>query len=288
MSEEMVTRTTDSPAVATGGMAGALMDHIREVAPSDASDNGALNSYSDTDQSASNETYDDLFSGEDIESKVRQKLLDTVGNNQQPGNVPYERFREVNDEAKELRKAQDAYNKWADVIKQFEANGFQSAADLQKARQEQELVQQEQNIRNKWQEQVESAYVDPSIAEARAEAEISSMRYDRVMGEMNNYMITQQRAAAFESFPYARRAEDVVDKLIQSGVSPVDAAQAVHQQVAGLVESLVPELVNMLDERRSVPTPIDTGYSAQPVVQQPSQSRRPSLSGLSRLLGIGN
>lgn len=288
MSEEMVTRTTDSPAVATGGMAGALMDHIREVAPSDASDNGALNSYSDTDQGASNETYDDLFSGEDIESKVRQKLLDTVGNNQQPGNVPYERFREVNDEAKELRKAQDAYNKWADVIKQFEANGFQSAADLQKARQEQELAQQEQNIRNKWQEQVESAYVDPSIAEARAEAEISSMRYDRVMGEMNNYMITQQRAAAFESFPYARRAEDVVDKLIQSGVSPVDAAQAVHQQVAGLVESLVPELVNMLDERRSVPTPIDTGYSAQPVVQQPSQSRRPSLSGLSRLLGIGN
>jgi hypothetical protein len=288
MSEEMVTRTADSPAAAPGGMAGALMDHIREVAPSDASDNGALNSHSDTDQNNSSETYDDLFSSEDIESKVRQKLLDTVGNNQQPGNVPYERFREVNDEAKELRKAQDAYNKWADVIKQFEANGFQSAADLQKARQEQELAQQEQNIRNKWQEQVETSYVDPSIAEARAEAEISSMRYDRVMGEMNNYMITQQRAAAFESFPYARRAEDVVDKLIQSGVSPVDAAQAVHQQVAGLVESLVPELVNMLDERRSVPTPIDTGYSAQPVVQQPSQSRRPSLSGLSRLLGIGN
>jgi uncharacterized protein YdaT len=288
MSEEMVTRTTDSPAVATGGMAGALMDSIREVAPSDASDNGALNSYTDSEQNSSNETYDDLFSGEDIESKVRQKLLDTVGNNQQPGNVPYERFREVNDEAKELRKAQDAYNKWADVIKQFEANGFQSAADLQKARQEQELAQTEQNIRNKWQDQVETAYVDPSIAEARAEAEISSMRYDRVMGEMNNYMLTQQRAAAFESFPYARRAEDVVDKLIQSGISPVDAAQAVHQQVAGLVESLVPELVNMLDQRRSVPTPIDTGYSAQPVVQQPSQSRRPSLSGLSRLLGIGN
>lgn len=288
MSEEMVTRTTDSPAVATGGMAGALMDHIREVAPSDESNSGALNSYSEPDTDSGSDTYDDLFSSEDIESKVRQKLLDTVGNTQQPGNVPYERFKEVNDEAKELRQIQDAYNKWADVIKQFEANGFQSAADLQKARQEQELAQVEQNIRHKWQDQVETSYMDPAMAEAKAEAEIQALRYNRVVGEMNNYMITQQRAAAFESYPYARRAEDVVDKLISSGVSPNDAAQAVHQQVAGLVESLVPELVNMLDERRSVPTPIDTGYSAQPVVAQPSPSRRPSLSGLSRLLGIGN
>jgi len=285
MSEEMVTRTADSPAAATGSAGGALMDFVREAAVPDNSSDWALNeptepvsNHLDVEQSV------DLDQSQ-VETRVRQKLLDTVAP-EQPSNVPYERFREVNEEAKALKQQQEAFSRWADVINQFENSGFKSAADVQKALQQQEIAKQEQAIRNRWTDKIATDYIDPDAANAYAEAEINKFRYDQVVSQMNNYMVTQQRVEAFEQFPYARRAEDVVDQLIQSGIAPTEAARAVHNQVQGLVESLVPELLDLVNERRTVPTPIDTSSSAQPVVQ-PQQPQRNALSGITRLLGIG-
>jgi hypothetical protein len=285
MSEEMVTRTADSPAAAPGNVGGALMDFVREAATPDTSGDWALNDTPDTFSDPQVVEQNADLDPSQVETRVRQKLLDTVAP-EQPSNVPYERFREVNEEAKALKQQQEAFQRWSDVISQFENSGFKSAADVQKALQQQEIARQEQEIRNRWTNKVTSDYMDPDAANAYAEAEINKFRYDQVVSQMNNYMVTQQRVEAFEQFPYARRAEDVVDQLIQSGIAPTEAARAVHNQVQGLVESLVPELLDLVNERRTVPTPIDTSSSAQPVVQ-PQQPQRNALSGITRLLGIG-
>ena len=285
MSDEMVTRTADSPAAATGSAGGALMDFVREAAAPDNSSDWALNEPTEPVSNHLDVEQPVDLDPSQVETRVRQKLLDTVAP-EQPSNVPYERFREVNEEAKALKQQQEAFSRWADVINQFENSGFKSAADVQKALQQQEIAKQEQAIRNRWSDKISTDYIDPDAANAYAEAEINKFRYDQVVSQMNNYMVTQQRVEAFEQFPYARRAEDVVDQLIQSGIAPTEAARAVHNQVQGLVESLVPELLDLVNERRFVPTPIDTSSSAQPVVQ-PQQPQRNALSGITRLLGIG-
>ena len=285
MSEEMVTRTADSPAAAPGNVGGALMDFVRENAAPDNDGFEALNNEPVFQSDDFNDDVSDVFNQTDVETRVRQKLLDTVIP-EKPASVPYDRFREVNEEAKALRQQQEALDRWKDVITQFESSGFKSAADVQKALQQQEIARQEQGIRDRWQQKVNTEYFDPQAANAYAEAEINKFRYDQVVSQMNNYMISQQRVEAYEQFPYARRAEDVVEQLIGSGISPIEAARAVHNQVQGLVESLVPELLDMVTERQNVPTPIDTSASAQPVVQ-PQQPQRNALSGITRLLGIG-
>jgi len=285
MSEEMVTRTADSPAAAPGNVGEALMDFVRENAGPDNDGFEALNNEPVFQSDDFNDDVSDVFNQTDVETRVRQKLLDTVVP-EKPASVPYDRFREVNEEAKALRQQQEALDRWKDVITQFESSGFKSAADVQKALQQQEIARQEQGIRDRWQQKVNTEYFDPQAANAYAEAEINKFRYDQVVSQMNNYMISQQRVEAYEQFPYARRAEDVVEQLIGSGISPIEAARAVHNQVQGLVESLVPELLDMVTERQNVPTPIDTSASAQPVVQ-PQQPQRNALSGITRLLGIG-
>lgn len=285
MSEEMVTRTADSPAAATGNVGGALIDFVREAAGPSESGNGALNQ--STEQSSTpSEQVSGVYDQSSIQERVKQQLLDSVLPDKQPGNVPYERFKEVNDEAKQLRAAQEAYSKWADVIRQFEESGFSSAADVQKAYQEQQLQNQEAQIRERWNYEVQNNYMDPEMARIQAESEVQKFRYDQVVGQMNSYMMAQQREQALQQFPYASRAMDVMDSLIQQGMNPMDAASAVHRQVTGLVESLVPQLVDMVTNQQSSPTPIGSGDSANPVVPQQQSNQQNRMSSITRLLGI--
>jgi hypothetical protein len=284
MSEEMVTRTADSPAAATGNVGGALIDFVRDSSGSNDSGVGTLNE-STSDNNAQPQT-DSVFDQSSIQERVKKQLLDNVLPEKQPGNVPYERFKEVNDEAKQLRAAQEAYSKWADVIRQFEESGFQSAAEVQKAYQEQQQQNQESQIRAKWENEISNNYLDPELARVQAEAEIQKMRYDQVVGQMNSYMVAQQREQALQQFPYASRAQDVMDSLIQQGVSPMDAAAAVHRQVTGLVESLVPQLVDMVTNQQTTPTPIGSGDSANAIVPPQQTNQQNRLSGITRLLGI--
>jgi hypothetical protein len=284
MSEEMVTRTAESPAAATGNVGGALIDFVRDSSGSNDSGVGTLNE-STSDNNAQPQT-DSVFDQSSIQERVKKQLLDNVLPEKQPGNVPYERFKEVNDEAKQLRAAQEAYSKWADVIRQFEESGFQSAAEVQKAYQEQQQQNQESQIRAKWENEISNNYLDPELARVQAEAEIQKMRYDQVVGQMNSYMVAQQREQALQQFPYASRAQDVMDSLIQQGVSPMDAAAAVHRQVTGLVESLVPQLVDMVTNQQTTPTPIGSGDSANAIVPPQQTNQQNRLSGITRLLGI--
>lgn len=282
MSEEMVTRTADSPAAATGSAGGALIDFVRESAGPNESGNGALNDSTDS----STQTLEGGFDQNSLQERVKQRLLENVAPEKSPGNVPYERFKEVNDEAKQLRATQEAYSKWADVIRQFEESGYQSAADVQKAYAEQQQQYQEQSIREKWNQEVSQNYMDPELARVQAESEIQRMRYDQVVGQMNSYMVAQQRQQAFEQYPYASRAQDIVDNLISQGVSPLDAAAAVHRQVSGLVESLVPELMSMVSTQQNTPTPIGGGDSAHATVPPQRNSQQTGFGGITRLLGI--
>jgi len=288
MSDEMVMRTTDSPAVATGdyGAAEALLDSIQGAA--DPQEWALNDEESNNWQLGSDEDVytDDGFEPENLEQTLRQQLYDTLAD--EPGSVPYERFREVNEQARSGREYQERLERWSDVIQQLESNGFQSAADVQRALQEQQWQQQEDQIRSEYDQLTSQDIVSPELAQAQAEAEINKLRYDRLMNQMSEYMVTQQRESALQQYPYARRGMDMYEGLIQNGMNPMDAAEYVHNSVAGIVESIVPQLTGMLSERMQAPTPIDTSYSNQQVVSQPDPVQsRGALSSISRLLGIG-
>jgi len=285
MSEEMVTRTADSPAAAPGNVGGALIDFVRDSAGPNDSGDMALNS-STSSNDVSQQTTDSVFDQSSMQERVKKHLLDSALPEKTPGNVPYERFKEVNDEAKQLRNAQEAYSKWADVIKQFEESGFQSAADVQQAYKQQQEQALESQIRERWQNEVNNNYMDPELARVQAESEIQKYRYDQVVSQMNSYMVSQQREQALQQFPYASRAQDVMDSLIQQGMNPMDAAAAVHRQVTGLVESLVPQLVDMVSNQQNTPTPIGSGDSANAMVPPQQNNPQNRLSGITRLLGI--
>ncbi len=292
MSEEMVMRTADSPAAATGdmGVGSAIIDHVRQAATADNQD-WALND-SETNYDSENNTEIDndeewnaaleLYSAEE---QVRQRLLDNLGRTE-PEAVPYERFREVNEQAKAAKEYQSRYDQWADVIQQFEQNGFNSADDVKRALEAQQEQLAEQQIRDKWLNAQSEQYLDPQLAEAQAEAEIQRYRYDKLNQQVNSVLTQQQRNAALTEYPYARRAVQMVDNLISSGLNPREAAAQVHSQVEGLIESMVPELAELVAKQRKAPIPIGTSESAQPVVR-PSEPARSSSSGIfSRMLGI--
>jgi hypothetical protein len=286
MSDEMVMRTADSPAAATGdyGAAEALLDSIQGAADPQ---EWALNDYESDDSSEYEPYVDDAVDPVSLENSLRQQLYDNLAADE-PGAVPYERFREVNDQAKAGREYQDRLERWSDVIQQLESNGFQSAADVQRALQEQQWQTQEQQILSEYENLSQQDVISPELARAQADAEINKLRYDRLMNQMSEYMVNQQRESALQQFPYARRGMDMYEGLIQNGMNPTDAAEYVHNSVAGIVESIVPQLTGMLSERMQMPTPIDTSYSNQQVVAQPDPVQsRSALGTISRLLGIG-
>ena len=116
MSEEMVIPTPDSPAGASdnGGAAGAILDMVQEVvnpesvAP-DVNEPGVQSQDIDLD----NVNIYDLLGIEQPNSVEAEP--------ENPNPVPYERFREVNEKAK---NANDRLGRWGDVISEFERQGF--------------------------------------------------------------------------------------------------------------------------------------------------------------------
>ena len=178
--------------------------------------------------------------------------------------------------------------RWSELIQQLEGSGFNSAADLQGALQRQNLEREEQQIKEQYAGFARDQMMPEDLADARAEAEINKMRYDRVMNRMSEYMVSQQMDQALQEFPYARRGQDMFYGLVQNGVNPNDAAQFVHDNISGIVESMIPQLTQTIQSRMQQPVPIDTSYSNQQAVSQanPQQSRG-AMSTISKLLGIG-
>lgn len=287
-------RTTDSPAVATEGSSSSIYlqsdnSSYAENAPDDMALNSQESYSSDDDLSWIEEYLGNNSDTENVspDNEIRQRLFDALGNQTDVPSVPYERFREVNEQAKASKDAAENYGKWSEVIERLKEQGYQSAEDVNRALREQAIQQQEQEIRSRYEQHANEVGLDPALARTQAEVEIQKQRYDNLVSTMSDYMRTNQREQALAQFPYARRGEMVVDNLIKSGVDPISAAEIVHNQIVNLTESLVPEITAMIAQQRSVPTPIDTSLSAQPVIPQPNPQKQNGFGRITSLLGIG-
>jgi len=293
MPEEMMTRTTDSSAVAmgeTGGLSNAVTDFIRDTAGSDDNSQWATSEQAgqDADQfgeyesdGGDDENYDDLIS--DILGEETPRYSEQEAYSEQPNPVPYERFREVNERARQAEEYENKLQKWGRVIEQFEQQGYTDASQVDAALEQQRQAAEDMAIRQRYQQLVDSQLLDPAVAEAQYEAESARINYERQMQQVQEYMMYQQREAAFQAYPLAARAEVLVDNLIQAGVDPVQAAQAVHEQVRTLTQAMVPEITSRIKKQQRVPQPMGQGQAARMAPTGGGQSRP---QGIAALLGI--
>jgi len=264
MSDEMVMPTPDSPAGATdSGLRDAFANFIQGDAAPELSADRALNADSST-QEVDNDSMLDRILGD------------------QPGAVPYERFREVNERAKQAEQTTGELEQWRGVIDEFKQLGFNSASDIQQALLQQQQQAEEAEIIDRYQRLQDADVIDPQSAYAQQEAEITKLRYERQMGQVQHYMLQQQTEQAMQQYKYASRAPELVSSLIQQGLAPSEAAQFVHNQVRALAQQLVPELTGRLQSQ--APTPMGGGQSAGRAPQAPRSMG--AMSSISQLLGI--
>lgn len=287
MSEEMVMRTSDSPAEApdTRGFSELLVNEYSGATESESAT--ALNSTDDQSDALDFSWLDEISNERpDHESVVRQKLTETLTAQKTPENVPYERFREVNEQAKAAKDVVANYEKWADVIQALEADGYKSGDDLKNLWAQQQEQALENQVRQKYSEMAQANILSEDAARVSADLEIQRMKYDQLVSQMEQAKRVQQLDQAYRDYPYARRGERIVQNLVQRGIDPVEAVSYVHEELSNLAESIVPELASLFEAQQQVPIPIDTSESAQPLVQETTPVR--GLGGVfSRLMGIG-
>lgn len=265
MSDEMVMPTPDSPAGATdSGLREAFAGFIQENADPGQEAQGAIGA---------------VDAGLDVDNDAY--LNDLLGV-ETPGNVPYERFREVNERAKQADQLSNEFDAWRGVIDEFKQLGYNSAADIQAALEQQQLAQEEAEISQRYQQLQDANVIDPYNAQLQQEAELTKLRYERQMQKVNSYLLQQEQSQAMSQYPLANQAPELVQGLVRSGMSPTEAAQAVDQQIRALTKKLVPELATKL-QGQAAPTPMSNGQAAaRPATAQSGQG----LSTISQLLGI--
>lgn len=283
----MVMRTSDSPAEASDnvGLSSLLTQDSSyanepETAP-------ALNTAEDASETLDFSWLDDIASEPpDPQELIRQKLTESLSAQKTPENVPYDRFREVNEQAKAAKDVAAQYEKWADVIQALESDGYTSGEQLRNAWAQQQQQANEDQIRQKYQTMSEANLLSEDAARISADYEIQRMKYEELLSQVESQKRSQSLEQAFREYPYARRGEQIVNNLVARGVDPIEAVSYVHTELANMAESLVPELASMFEAQKQVPIPIDTSESAQPVVQEATPTR--GLGGVfSRLMGIG-
>lgn len=272
MSEEMAIQTPASPngALDTAGTSSAIMDMVRDVVEPGTSGQ-------DVNQNSSPESYDvyDLLGVEKTSTTDQGE----------PGPVPYDRFKEVNQKAND---ASSRLSRWNDVISEFESNGYNSAQDLQAAMRQREVQSQEDAIVSRYRDLEANDLIDPTTSQLQLQAELERFRYQQAMQQVSQYMVGQQKQTAYAQYPLARKNEAFVDQLIQRGMDAQEAASLVHAQVEQLTKSLAPELLARLQSGRTAPTPSGNAQSLnQPTA--PTGNRATGNGGrsaLSQLLGI--
>lgn len=271
MSDEMMIPTPESSTGASDGygVGNAILDAVRGAADLDSVSTTGVNDSATVPVEQS--TSDDDFG----------YLSQPVNDTKEPGPIPYDRFREVNDKAKSYSERLD---KWADVISQFEQQGFQSAADLQRAIQQQQVQAQEESIKQRYRELESQDLIDPATAQLQLDAELQKFRYEQAMAEVSQFMVQREREQAVQMYPLAQKANHMVDSLVNAGIKPSDAVRMVHEQIQSLQQSLVPELTKQVVQGQRTPTPQSQAGSAAPVVGGTQQS--PRRMGLSELMGI--
>jgi len=265
MSDEMVMPTPDSPAGATDtGLRDAFAGFIQENADSGQEAQGAIGAV-DAGLDVDNDSY----------------LNDLLGV-ETPGNVPYERFREVNERAKQADTLSNEFDAWRGVIDEFKQLGYNSAADIQAALEAQQQASEEAEIAQRYQQLQDANVIDPYNAQLQQEAELTKLRYERQMDKVNAYLLQQEQSQAMSQYPLANQAPELVQGLVRSGMKPLEAAQAVDSQIRALTRKLVPELATKL-QGQAAPTPMSNGQAAaRPAASQQGQG----MSTISQLLGI--
>jgi len=219
MSDEMVMPTPDSPAGATdSGLREAFAGFIQENADSGQEAQGAIGA---------------VDAGLDVDNDAY--LNDLLGV-ETPGNVPYERFREVNERAKQADQLSNEFDNWRSVIDEFKQLGYNSAADIQAALEAQQQANEEAEIAQRYQQLQDANVIDPYNAQLQQEAELTKLRYERQMQKVNSYLLQQEQSQAMSQYPLANQAPELVQGLVRSGMSPTEAAQAVDQQIRALTK----------------------------------------------------
>ena len=272
MSDETMIPTPDSSAGASDGygIGNAILDEVRGAADYDSFSTPGVNDGADV--LADDSAYD--------WSNDQSHITDV--NDTDRGPIPYDRFREVNEQARTARQELD---QWSDIIQEFRQQGFNSAADLRKAASQREAAMQEESIRTRYRELEQQELVDPQTANLQLEAELERFRYQQAMSQVSHYMIQQERQTAVAQYPLAQQAPAMVESLINRGVPPQEAVKITHEQIANLRKSIQSDVTKQVAQGRNSPMPTGRGNSAQPVVNgnMPQGGR----STLSALMGIG-
>lgn len=272
MSDETMIPTPDSSAGASDGygIGNAILDEVRGAADYDSFSTPGVNDGADV--LADDSAYD--------WSQDQSHITDV--NDTDRGPIPYDRFREVNEQA---RSAKHELDQWSDIIQEFRQQGFNSAADLRKAASQREAAMQEESIRTRYRELEQQELVDPQTANLQLEAELERFRYQQAMSQVSHYMIQQERQTAVAQYPLAQQAPAMVESLINRGVPPQEAVKITHEQIANLRKSIQSDVTKQVAQGRNSPMPTGRGNSAQPVVNgnMPQGGR----STLSALMGIG-
>ena len=272
MSDETMIPTPDSSAGASDGygIGNAILDEVRGAADYDSFSTPGVNDGADV--LADDSAYD--------WSNDQSHITDV--NDTDRGPIPYDRFREVNEQARSARQELD---QWNDIIQEFRQQGFNSAADLKKAAVMREAAMQEEGIRNRYRELEQQELIDPQTANLQLEAELEKFRYQQAMAQVSQYMIQQERQSAVTQYPLAQQAPAMVESLINRGVPPQEAVKITHEQIANLRRSIQSDVTKQVAQGRNSPMPTGRGNSAQPVVNgNMPQGGRMSLSAL---MGIG-
>jgi hypothetical protein len=288
MPDEMEMRSADSPAAPdgnTGGLANAVYDFVRDNAGSEDFSQQATREYNSPDASDNDGGYDDLdydnIVNDVLGLEQKNPYVESVPDDR--GAVPYERFREVNEKARQAQEYEDKLSRWGRVIEQFEQQGYTDADAVDAALTQQRVDQEDMQLRQYYANLAESQGVDPYVANMQMEAEMAKRQYERQMEEVNSYMLMQQRDVAVQQYPLANRAPAMVDNLIAAGFDPYEAAEAVHEQVRIITSSLIPEVAAKLKNQSRAPQPMGGGNSAR--MQAPQGGPAPR-QGIASLLGI--
>lgn len=272
MSDETMIPTPDSSAGASDayGIGNAILDEVRGAADYDTFSTPGVNDGAD------------VLAGDSAYDWSEDQSHITGTNDNERGPIPYDRFREVNEQA---RSAKQELDQWNDIIQEFRQQGFNSAADLRKAAAQRDAAMQEEAIRNRYRELEQQELVDPQTANLQLEAELERFRYQQAMAQVSQYMIQQERQTAVNQYPLAQQAPAMVETLINRGVPPQEAVKITHEQIANLRKSIQSDVTKQVAQGRNTPMPTGRGNSAQPVVNgNAPQGGRMSLSAL---MGIG-
>lgn len=172
----------------------------------------------------------------------------------EPGPIPYNRFKEVNDQFKELKAQKEAENA---ILQQF---GFSSLAEMQQAAELERQRIEEERVSAYFQSQVDEGELDETTASMRRDLEIQRIQFERERQQVRELLLQQHKQFALTQHPSAAQAPDMVDELIRAGLAP-DAAAA---QVAAMVDRFSLAAKSQAIRQPSPPSPMgSTNQAAQ-------------------------